>query len=655
MGVKQLRAAPLFLFVAGSLLFFPITSKAAIDDLSDPGNPAIKTDWRLGLREFPANFFDFDPTAYLVQTQTIHGTEIVVAIHNSLVGIADIQGFAVPTPQEFADFVFQVFHRYWHVFNGFLYNRYTVKVNALSDPQTFGGASEVGLILGNTGPSSISNFPPHHYTRAMFDEFVAHEIFHAWNGRTFTWVPSGDGRLFQLETWIQEGATVYYSAWVRALVQNLAHFRNGLLSRWNQYTEMVGTEFDLSIEELTFQIGPPSGNFTNMLYARSAMINYMLDRELSRLGVSLDSLMRHLYENFGLMGKRWAQADIPGILQAKSGRNFLDFFASFLHTNAILPLGGNFLFVNHPESVASPRLANISTRSRVLTDDNVTIGGFVISGSASKRVLVRSRGPALAAAPFFVAGTLADPLLRLFSGPTVIAQNDNWQDAPNCSSSFVCEGATQIVATGLDPCEPNPGEIAPPPNCALEAAILVTLPPGAYTAIVTGANGGIGVGLVEVFEADATTDSALINISTRAIVQTEDNVLIGGLVVQGDAPKTVLVRARGPALAAPPFFVEGTLANPFLRLFSGPTVIAQNDNWQDAPNCSSGFVCGGVAEVIATGLDPCQPHPGETTAPPGCALESAILISVPPGAYTAIVSGVGGGTGVGLVEVFEVD
>jgi hypothetical protein len=163
------------------------------------------------------------------------------------------------------------------------------------------------------------------------------------------------------------------------------------------------------------------------------------------------------------------------------------------------------------------------------------------------------------------------------------------------------------------------------------------------------------VGLVEVFEADATTDSALINISTRAIVQTEDNVLIGGLVVQGDAPKTVLVRARGPALAAPPFFVEGTLANPFLRLFSGPTVIAQNDNWQDAPNCSSGFVCGGVAEVIATGLDPCQPHPGETTAPPGCALESAILISVPPGAYTAIVSGVGGGTGVGLVEVFEVD
>jgi hypothetical protein len=253
-----------------------------------------------------------------------------------------------------------------------------------------------------------------------------------------------------------------------------------------------------------------------------------------------------------------------------------------------------------------------------------------------------------------VEGTLADLVLRIFSGPTMIAQNDNWQDAPNCSSSFVCEGASQIIATGLDPCQPNPGEIAPPPNCALESAILITLPPGAYTAIVTGANGATGVGLVEVFEADTSTEAALINISTRAIVQTGDNVMIGGLVATGDAEKTVIVRARGPTLAAPPFFVAGTLANPLLRLFSGPTMIAQNDNWQDSPSCP-GFVCGGAAEIIATGLDPCQPHPGETTAPPGCAQESAILITLPPGAYTAIVSGVDGGTGVGLVEVFEVN
>ena len=107
-------------------------------------------------------------------------------------------------------------------------------------------------------------------------------------------------------------------------------------------------------------------------------------------------------------------------------------------------------------------------------------------------------------------------------------------------------------------------------------------------------------------------------------------------------------------MSGAPFFVPGTLANPILQLFSGQDVIAQNDNWQDAPSCS-GFVCGDAAQIGATGLDPCQPNPGQTTPPPSCTLESAILITLPRGAYTAIISGVGGTTGVGLVEAFEMD
>ena len=145
------------------------------------------------------------------------------------------------------------------------------------------------------------------------------------------------------------------------------------------------------------------------------------------------------------------------------------------------------------------RLGNISTRSRVLTGDNVMIGGFIIDGLTSLRVLVRSRGPSMGGAPFFVPGTLANPLLRLFSGQTVIAQNDNWQDSPSCSG-FPCEGAAQIASTGFDPCQPNPGESASPPGCALESAILISLPSGAYTAILSAADGGTGIGLVEVFE-----------------------------------------------------------------------------------------------------------------------------------------------------------
>jgi hypothetical protein len=131
-------------------------------------------------------------------------------------------------------------------------------------------------------------------------------------------------------------------------------------------------------------------------------------------------------------------------------------------------------------------------------------------------------------------------------------------------------------------------------------------------------------------------------------------VMIGGVIIEGSAPATVLIRARGPSMSGAPFFVPGTLANPFLQLFSGQDVIAQNDNWQDAPSCV-GVACGGPTQITATGLDPCQPNPGQTTSPTGCSQESAILVTLPPGAYTAIVTGVGGGTGVGLVEVFELN
>ena len=167
-----------------------------------------------------------------------------------------------------------------------------------------------------------------------------------------------------------------------------------------------------------------------------------------------------------------------------------------------------------------------------------------------------------------------------------------------------------------------------------------------------------GAGLIQADAALATVASGeLSNISTRGSVLTGDNVVIGGFIIEGTDPKTVVVRARGPSLGGAPFLIPGTLANPFLRIFSGSTAIAQNDDWQTTdPLCSSsGFVCGGPAEIAAADLDPCEPNPGQPTSPPGCGQEAAILITLAPGAYTAIQSGVGGGTGLGLVEVFAVD
>jgi len=297
-----------------------------------------------------------------------------------------------------------------------------------------------------------------------------------------------------------------------------------------------------------------------------------------------------------------------------------------------------------------------STRASVQKGDQLMIGGFIIEGSQPAIVLIRGRGPSMGGKPLFVPGTLSNPQLQLFSGSTPIAQNDNWQDSPQCDSEFACAGAPEILATGLDPCRPNPGQSTAPDGCAFESAILVMLPPGPYTAVLSGANGRTGVGLVEVFSIDGGTNtSKLVNISSRAVVRSKDDVMIGGVTLTGSDSKTILIRGRGPSMGGAPFFVSGTLSNPQLQLFSGSTMIAQNDNWQGNPQCDSQFSCGDAGQIKAIGMDLCEPNPGESSAPPGCSNEAALLVTLPPGAYTAVLRGVAGATGVGLIEIYDLN
>ena len=281
--------------------------------------------------------------------------------------------------------------------------------------------------------------------------------------------------------------------------------------------------------------------------------------------------------------------------------------------------GGDAIFAASTSSVltqdvqagASARLINISTRGQVQTGFDVMIGGFVISGSVNKTLVIRAIGPSLV--NYGVAGALANPQLQLVrsSDQAVIASNDDWGSASN---------AATVQASGFAPSNP------------LESAIYIQLQPGAYTAIVSGVGGGTGVGLVEVYEVDAPS-TQLINISTRGKVLTGFDVMIGGFVVSGSAPKTLVVRAIGPSLAN--YGVAGSLQNPQLQLVrsSDQVVIATNDDWGSDPN---------AATLQSSGFAPSNP------------LESAIYISLQPGAYTAIVSGVSNGTGVGLVEVYTV-
>jgi hypothetical protein len=258
------------------------------------------------------------------------------------------------------------------------------------------------------------------------------------------------------------------------------------------------------------------------------------------------------------------------------------------------------------------RLQNISTRMRVLTNDNVLIGGFIITGSDAKNVLIRGLGPSLAAQN--VSGVLADPTLELHGDASGV--NDNWKDTQQA----------QIEATGI-----------PPANEA-ESAIFSTLNPGSYTAVLAGKSGGTGVGLVEVYDLSVSSGSILANISTRGFVDINDNVMIGGFIVgpKGTGAATVLLRAIGPSLASSG--VQNVLADPVLELHDGNgATLATNDNWKidDATGNSQ------QAAIEATTVPPKDDH------------ESALLRTLTPGNYTGIVRGKANTTGVALVEIFN--
>jgi hypothetical protein len=244
----------------------------------------------------------------------------------------------------------------------------------------------------------------------------------------------------------------------------------------------------------------------------------------------------------------------------------------------------------------------------VQTGQNVLIGGFVITGSASKKVIIRAIGPSLTQAG--LTGVLANPVLELHrSNGSLITSNDNWKDTQQAA----------IQATGV------------PPKNDLESAIVATLAPGAYTAIVSGKNATSGIGLVEVYDLNPAAASKLVNVSSRGFVQTGDNVMIGGFVLGGGTGAAkIIVRAIGPSLSQSG--ISGALANPTLELHnSNGALIKSNDNWKHSQQ----------AEIQATGI------------PPKNDFESAIVATLSPGAYTAIVAGKNGGIGVALVEVYK--
>jgi hypothetical protein len=256
-------------------------------------------------------------------------------------------------------------------------------------------------------------------------------------------------------------------------------------------------------------------------------------------------------------------------------------------------------------------LANISTRANVGLGSNVMIGGFIVSGSAPKKVILRALGPSLASAG--IAGAMQNPSLELHdSSGATIASDDDWQTGGQ---------RDQIIATGI------------PPQDHLESAIVATVSPGNYTAVLRGVNETSGIAVVEAYELDSTA-TRLVNISTRGHVGLDQNVMIGGFIVQGGAHKKVIVRALGPSLNSGSA-VQGELADPTLELYNGEgALLGANDNWVDSPQ---------YAEIVAS------------TVPPRDSRESAVVANLAPGNFTAIMRGANFTQGIGLVEVYDLD
>ena len=289
-----------------------------------------------------------------------------------------------------------------------------------------------------------------------------------------------------------------------------------------------------------------------------------------------------------------------------------------LANNPAVSLAGLSVATTHTD-----RLINLSSRAKVGPGEAVLITGFVVGGSESKRVLIRAVGPALGA--FGLANTLPNPAIKIYRGSNLIAQNDDWNPADAAEMARL--GAFSLLNIRGKEATSN------------DAALFATLAPGAYTALITDPSGtGTGVALAEIYDASVNPNAdyqRLVNISSRGKVTPDDGVLIGGFIVTGNAPKTLLIRGVGPTLTA--FGIAGALADPALTIYRDSKVIATNEGWANSA-------------AIATAAI----QTGAFTLPSG-SKDAAVLVTLNPGAYTALIkSAKNASSGVALIEIYEV-
>lgn len=314
------------------------------DDLTDPGFSVEKTSWEIGknkgfqpgddISETSDEAFAYDADNYFIQSEMIHGTTVTVAIHNTA-AYQDGLGFDA---EDFADVIIDIFHEIWHVYEDFPLDGYVFKVRAKGESIDF-ALSQGGVVLSEEDYRTFTQ---------------THEMFHAWNGKTFNYVPDGTGNLFQLETFYTEECTVYKSNVIDGLVTSLQEYKDIMKALWEQYLEREGTEYDLPYAELAklaSMYGTGASEYRTMMSAWGNAFAYILDRKLIEAGSSLDELLRYLYVHYGLEERQYTQNDVLDIIEKLTGQSFADLFDTYLHTNTSLrnELDGGFPMLKREE------------------------------------------------------------------------------------------------------------------------------------------------------------------------------------------------------------------------------------------------------------------------------------------------------------------
>jgi kumamolisin len=500
------------------------------------------------------------------------------------------------------------------------------------DSSIASGSYLAGAPLGVTYPASDPSVTGVGGTTVNFtgDWIDSGEV--VWNNISDTSDPSASGGgvsgVFAKPSW-QTGGSVLAGETMRC-VPDVAAISDAYLSNVEGGSGADGV--------LVYQAGvAEAATGTSLSAPVWAAIAALVNQERARVGLGPIGLLNpHLYKLAGGSSFHDVTSGTNGAYSAGPGYDLCSGLGSSNVGNLISALAG---------TPPPQRLANISSRAEVEGGANILIAGFVVSGPAgtTKNILVRGVGPALNA--FSVAGALANPIVGVYDATsTLIASNTGWSAGPVAGASTT--SATFRTATSADMM--NAGAFALTVGAA-DSALVLTLPVGSYTVEVSGAGSTSGVALAEVYELDGASPEVLQNISSRSFVGTGSQAAIPGFVVSGSEPAKLLIRGIGPGLNQ--FGLTGTLAQPSLSVYDQTdALIVSNAGWGQPLTAGSS----GVAATFRAATASDMQSAGAFALTAGSA-DSAVVVTLPPGSYTAVVSGIGGTTGTALAEVYEIN